>query len=136
MKKGLIVLHILFGLVSYTSRSAYACKQESSQNYISESSEADIWLSTIAYEEVSKTYPDGKYCAIIIYYIPNTGTRSTYELTVKVESSEVTVVYWPKVGWLDQSHFCCAELDNDGGTSFTSDKGYGFEVPVTSERGC
>ena len=46
-------------------------------------------------------YKDGKYCAEVEYYNPSTGTRNTYDLDVEVESGELTVIYWPNSGWLD-----------------------------------
>ena len=53
-----------------------------------------------------------------------------------VVGNELTAIYWPNGGWLDQSHFCCAEFDENGYTSFSSDKGYDYEVTLTSEGPC
>jgi hypothetical protein len=78
-------------------------------------------------EEEPSEFEDGEYCAEVIYFNENTGTRSSYRLTVEVEDLEVIVIQWPNGGWLDHSHFCCAELDEDGYTSFTSDKGYQYQ---------
>ena len=46
------------------------------------------------------------------------------------------VIHWPNGGWLDHTHFCCAEFDDNGFTSFTSDKGYNYDVTLTGQGGC
>lgn len=81
--------------------------------------------------EENEKYPDGEYCAEVTYYNPNTGTRSTYTLNVEVEGNELTQINWPNGGWLDDSHFSPEELDEDGNCSFTSDRGYEYEVQIT-----
>jgi hypothetical protein len=85
--------------------------------------------------EISEQYYHGTYCSLVEYYNPNTGTRSTYTLTVIVENNELTQINFPK-GWLDKRHFS-ATFDEDGFTSFISDKGYEFEVKIIGkESGC
>lgn len=79
-------------------------------------------------------YVDGTYCAEINYYNPNTGTNSTYNLNVEVVSNEVTTIYWGNGGWLDEDHFYSEELDSDGTCSFTSDKGYEYEIRILGEQ--
>lgn len=104
-----------------------------------------IGLTTSCNEEQSSTdeelavesatneggYEDGTYCAEVEYYNPNTGTRSTYSLNVEVENNELTLIHWPNGGWLDDSHFTPVELDESGYCSFTSDRGYEYEVQIT-----
>lgn len=86
-------------------------------------------------EEEEEKYPDGTYCAEVEYSNPNTGTNSSYTLTVEVEGNEITQINWPNGGMLDQDHFSGAELDEDGSTSFTSDMGYDYEVQITGSEG-
>ena len=74
---------------------------------------------------------DGEHEAEVQYYNPHTGTSSTYTLTVDVENGEVVKIYWPNGGWLDESHFTGADLDEDGNASFTSDKGYEYNITIT-----
>ncbi len=76
-------------------------------------------------------YRDGTFCAGVTYYNPSTGTRHTYKLNVEVEDNELTMIHWPNGGWLDDSHFTPVELDNDGSCSFTSDRGYQFDIQIT-----
>src|SRR5450631_688368 len=68
-------------------------------------------------------FPDDTYCATVEYYNPNTGTQSSYTLTVSVENNRVTELNWPNGGKLDQHHFDAADIDDDGKADFTSDKG-------------
>ena len=77
------------------------------------------------------SHPDGTFSAEVNYYNSNTGTSSTYTLDVEVENNEVTVIYWPNGGELDDSHFTPQELDSNGSCSFTSDQGYDYEVTIT-----
>src|SRR4051794_22101571 len=72
-----------------------------------------------AHGSSSSEYEDGSYCATVEYYNPNSGTESTYTLTVEVEDNEVTQINFPNGGWLDDSHFTPEELDDDGSVSFT-----------------
>ena len=77
------------------------------------------------------SHPDGTFSAEVDYYNSNTGTSSTYTLNVEVENNEVTVIYWPNGGELDDSHFTPQELDGNGSCSFTSDAGYDYEITIT-----
>lgn len=94
------------------------------------SNSSNVGLSEENDNEKSK-YPDGEYCADVTYYNPNTGTRNTYTLNVEVEGNELTQINWPNGGWLDDSHFTPEELDDGGSCSFTSDRGYEYEVQIT-----
>src|SRR5690606_18736907 len=72
--------------------------------------------------------------AEVTYYNPNTGTRRTYTLNVEVEEKELTKIYWPNGGWLDDSHFNPPNIDDDGTCSFSSDKGYDYQVSITGRE--
>ena len=65
---------------------------------------------------------------------PTTGTRSTYTLNVEVENNEVIVIHWSNGGWLDSSHFTPEALDSSGSCSFTSDKGYEYDIQITGSE--
>jgi len=78
-------------------------------------------------------YEDGEYCADVTYYNPNTRTNNTYRLEVEVENNELITIYWSNGGWLDEDHFSAEELDKEGYCSFTSDKGYEYEVQITGK---
>ena len=85
------------------------------------------------YEHIESEYSDGIYCAEVNYYNPNTGNSSSYTLTVEIQNNELTQINWPNGGWMDNDHFSGAEIDENGYTSFSSDKGYDYEVQITGE---
>lgn len=85
-------------------------------------------------EGSNSSYANGKYCADVTYYNPNTGTRNTYTLNVEVEDNELIKIYWGNGGWLDDSHFSPQELDQSGYCSFTSDQGNNYEVKITGSE--
>jgi hypothetical protein len=80
------------------------------------------------------TYSDGKHCAEVNYYNPNTNTKSTYTLNVEVEDNALVRIYWGNGGWLDETHFSPIELNEEGFCSFASDKGYQYEVQITGDE--
>ena len=80
-------------------------------------------------EEDSSILEDGKYCAEIDYFNPETESESTYQLFVDVENNLLIKIYWPNGGWLDQSHFE-PPLIVDSETDFQSDKGYQYHVKI------
>lgn len=80
-------------------------------------------------------YPDDTYCAEVEFYNPNTGTNSSYTLTVVVEDNEVTCINFPNGGRLDNEHFSDATLDDQGSAYFTSDKGYDYEIQIIGKGG-
>lgn len=83
------------------------------------------------------SYSDDTYCAEVKYHNPNTGTQSSYTLTVKVESNEIVEINWPNGGSLDENDFSNATVDEEGHSSFTSDKGYEYEVQIIGQsEGC
>ena len=88
-------------------------------------------------EEEKEKFPDDTYCAEVEYYNPKTGTRSSYTLTVEVESNEVVEINFPNGGWLDNDHFSGADLEDDGTTNFTSDRGYEYDITIIgSDNNC
>lgn len=117
--KALIVLVAVMSL--------YACKK-------AESSYDQEEITSSVDDESTDAYPDGTYCADIEYYNPDTGTRSTYTLNVEVENNEVIVIQWSNGGWLDSSHFTPEALDSNGSCSFTSDKGYEYDIQITGSE--
>lgn len=122
MKKTYLVILIL------TISLIFSCKKSNENDINTETNEVENFNND---EENQEAYPDGTYCAEVEYYNPNTGTRNTYTLNVEVENNEVTIIHWPNGGWLDDSHFDSEELDDNGYCSFTSDKGYEYEVKIT-----
>lgn len=86
------------------------------------------------YYSRNEGFEDGIYCADVTYYNPNTGTNNTYTLEVEIENNEIITIYWGNGGWLDEDHFSAEELDGNGYCSFTSDKGYEYEIQLTGKN--
>ncbi len=131
MKKcfySLLIAILIYGCSSNNRQANYDQNEESS--YSEESNHSSYSEGD---EETEDPYPDGTYCADVEYYNPNSGTNSDYTLKVEVENNEVIQINWPNEGWMDNDHFSGAELDEDGYTSFTSDKGYDYEIQITGE---
>lgn len=84
--------------------------------------------------QVTSNYSDGRYCADIIYYNPNTQRQSEYTLNVEVENGKLTKMLWSNGGWLDVSHFNPPNVSASGDCSFTSDKGYQYTVSITGSE--
>jgi len=120
-------------LLSCSSNNRRANYDQNEESSYSEESNYSSYSEEVEDDETEEVYPDGTYCAEVDYYNPNSGTNSTYTLKVEVESNEVTQINWPNEGWMDNDHFSGAELDEDGYTSFTSDKGYDYEIEITGE---
>jgi hypothetical protein len=73
---------------------------------------------------------DGEHEADVKYYNPSTGTNRTYTLQVDVEDCEVTVIYFPKGGWLDGTHITPAAIDENGDAVVKDDKGRKFYIHI------
>jgi hypothetical protein len=83
----------------------------------------------------NSTY-DGKYCAIVHYYNPNTGTQSDYNLIITAEDNQLERIDFPQ-GYLDESQFKPATLSNSGNARITTWKGYVYTVDIIGpENGC
>ena len=79
-------------------------------------------------------YSDGKYCAEVGYYNPDTGTESTYTLTVQVQDNEVVGINFPGGGYLD-GEITDGSLNSSGEASFTLDNGTEYTVEITGDTG-
>ncbi|MBP2616962.1 hypothetical protein [Chryseobacterium jejuense] len=110
----------------------YSCSKGSKNSSVSN------YYTTEASESESN-YGDstmnGTYCAEIDYYYYNTGTSSTYTLTVEVENDELVKINWPNGGWLDDSHFTPQDISS-GSCSFTSDAGYDYNITLLNKGDC
>lgn len=119
-----IVVRLLF-ILFINSLLVYCKKTNNSDS-------SSIHLYNETYEEAKEEfdgYPDGTYCAEVDYYYSETGTRSSYTLTVEIENNELTVIHWPNNGWLDSSHFYPPDI-SDGEASFTSDRGVDYNIRI------
>lgn len=145
LKMKYFVVYIAFAFICLSCRSTTDNDAHDSINDISffhapanNASEGDDRIQGYSIDgNAIQEYPDGIYCAEVEYYNPNTGTNSSYTLTIEVEDNEVTRVNFPNGGWLGSEDFSDAELDGQGTVTFTSDKGYDYEIRIIGRgEGC
>ena len=143
MRKHFVQIFIIIFLLGCGGKSSNSNTQDNSTSSYKSSDgerkkqyrrESDNDLSLDA-DEIAEKYPNDTYCAKVEYHNPNTGTSSAYTLTVEVESNEVTEINWPNGGKLDEDYFSGADLDDDGSTSFISDKGYEYDIQIIGKGG-
>ncbi len=86
--------------------------------------------------DISGEFSDGDYCAEVEYYNPNTGTESSYTLTVEVSNNEIVKINFPNGGYMDDE-ISDGTLDSSGETTFTNHKGYQYRVKIVGDAaGC
>ncbi len=79
---------------------------------------------------------DGRYCAKVEYYNPNSSTHSDYTLTITVDNNLLTKLDFPQ-GYLTEDDLPSAIFSNDGKTNFTLSNGYEYTVKITGpENNC
>lgn len=84
--------------------------------------------------DTANKFEDGKYCAEVGYYNPDTGTETTYTLTVQVQDNEVVGINFPNGGYIDDE-ITDGSLDSSGETSFAMDNGTEYTVEITGDAG-
>lgn len=75
-------------------------------------------------------FEDGVYNASVEYYNPETNYYATYELEVEVFDNQVTVIYFPKGGWLDEDHISPDYLDANGYVEIEGENGKTYVVQL------
>lgn len=75
-------------------------------------------------------FEDGIYNATVDYYNPDTDYSNTYDLEVEVEDNQVTVIYFPNDGYLDDDHIWPAEIDEDGYAYTEGENGKTYEIYI------
>jgi hypothetical protein len=73
---------------------------------------------------------DGTYSADVDYLNPTTGYSGYYSLDVEVEGGEITQIYFPNGGWLDNSEIMSGEIFEDGSGTVETYDGRTFEVQI------
>jgi len=87
----------------------YADYDDESNSYFDDGESED------SYEDDNQYYfEDGTYTATVEYENDETGYQATYTLDVEVEDNQITIIYFPKGGWLDDDHIYPEELDDSG----------------------
>jgi hypothetical protein len=75
-------------------------------------------------------FEDGTYTATVEYYNPDTDYSNTYDLEVEVEDNQVTVIYFPNDGYLDDDHIWPAEIDEEGYAYIEGENGKTYEIYI------
>jgi hypothetical protein len=130
MKTRTLLFAALFSLTACKNTSSV--KRESKNPDAAQSSSVTL----ASYQLAAKNFADGAYCSQVEYYNPNTGTRNEYELRVDVHDNAVVKINWPNGGWLDESHFEPAGINEEGEASFTTDAGNKYAVKVNEGGPC
>jgi len=114
----------VFGCVYYFNSSKHDDSRGDSREYAVDDDESND-------EDASQCrFDNGTHLATVDYYNPSTGHSATYSLEVEVEDCEVTIIYFPSGGWLDDSHISPAEIDDSGDAELEDEKGRTFSVHI------
>lgn len=81
-------------------------------------------------EEQDEGFEDGTYTATVDYYNPETGYSATYTLDVEVEDNQVTIIYFPNDGYLDDDHIWPDYLDESGFVSIEGEDGKTYDIQI------
>lgn len=111
---------------STSERSTYENNSEYEEewgNDYEENEEEEFQDNTYGFE-------DGSYSATVDYYNPSTGYSATYSLTVEVYNNQVTTIYFPNDGYLDEDHIWPDELDENGFVSIEGEDGKTYDIQI------
>ena len=122
-------LFVITILLISCNNSSNKSSNERRSDYYEESSDYDYFEEEDYYEE-DEGFEDGTYSASVDYYNPETGYYATYTLDVEVEYNQVTIIYFPNDGYLDDDHIWPDELDDDGFVSIEGEEGKTYDVQI------
>jgi uncharacterized protein with FMN-binding domain len=119
---------ISLGLIISLSTFWTSCSQASDEEY--EATSDEYFYDEEIESDDEQGYEDGTYTASVDYYNPETGYSATYTLDVEVVDNEVTVIYFPNDGYLDEDHIWPTALDSFGYASVDGENGKTYEVQI------
>ena len=119
---------ISLGLIISLSTFWTSCSQASDEEY--EATSDEYFYDEEIESDDEQGYEDGTYTASVDYYNPETGYSATYTLDVEVVDNEVTVIYFPNDGYLDEDHIWPTALDSFGYASLDGENGKTYEVQI------
>lgn len=82
------------------------------------------------YSDDNYGFEDGTYSANVDYYNPTTGYSASYTLNVEVSNNQVTTIYFPNDGYLDEDHIWPDELDANGFVSIEGEDGKTYDIQI------
>lgn len=118
------------GLVICISTFWISCSQANDQEYEATSNEYFYDEEIESDEELVEGYGDGTYSASVDYYNPETGYSATYSLDVEIVDNEVTTIYFPNDGYLDDDHIWPSELNASGYVIIDGEDGKTYAVQI------
>lgn len=123
---GLYIVSLIFGggSKSYDDYDDYSEDKYQNEYYDSDDREEDEDEND--YDESI----DGTYEADVSYYNPDTDYSAEYTLDVEIEDGELTTIYFPKGGWLDESHIYSVEAEFNTYLYVEDDEGREWEVYI------
>ena len=126
----LTYLFIIITILTSCNNSNDKSSTDRNSNYYKESSEYNDYEENEDdyYEE--EGFEDDTYSATVDYYNPETGYSATYTLDVEVEDNQVTIIYFPNDGYLDDDHIWPDELDENGFVSIEGEEGKTYDVQI------
>lgn len=135
MKKYLLLLSLLsVSCLDNKGENDYSNETEQENYYLEEEvnnyEEDDLEEESYYYEEENVGYEDGTYTATVYYNNPETDYSATYTLDVEVEDNEVTIIYFPNDGYLDEDHIWPEELDDEGYVMIYGEEGKTYEIQI------
>lgn len=92
--------------------------------------QADDYELNLYKKEQVEGFEDGTYSADVDYYNPKTRYYATYTLDVEVENNQVTIIYFPNDGYLDDDHIWPDILDENGFVRIEGEDGKTYEVQI------
>ena len=129
----LIYIFVIVTLLISCNNSNDSSSNDESSNSYNENSDYDEYENDDYEEEYSEeeeAFEDGTYSATVDYYNPETGYSATYTLDVEVEDNQVTIIYFPNDGYLDDDHIWPDYLDESGFVSIQGEDGKTYDIQI------
>jgi hypothetical protein len=128
--KILIYIFVIVTLLTSCNNSNDSSYDESSNSYNENSDYDEYENDDYEAEEQEEAFEDGTYSASVDYYNPETGYSATYTLDVEVEDNQVTIIYFPNDGYLDDDHIWPDYLDESGFVSIQGEDGKTYDIQI------
>ena len=128
--KILIYIFVIVTLLNSCNNSNDSSYDESSNSYNENSDYDEYEIDDYEAEEQEEAFEDGTYSATVDYYNPETGYSATYTLDVEVEDNQVTIIYFPNDGYLDDDHIWPDYLDESGFVSIQGEDGKTYDIQI------
>ena len=127
----LIYIFVIVTLLISCNNSNDSSSNDESSNSYNENSDYDEYENDdYEAEEQEEAFEDGTYSASVDYYNPETGYSATYTLDVEVEDNQVTIIYFPNDGYLDDDHIWPDYLDESGFVSIQGEDGKTYDIQI------